>query len=161
MRSYGIATSAISERIYSDLQGAMRTGDAQRRDTLRMLRSALHNQEIELRRELSDEEVQDVVERQVKQRREAVEMFRQGGRVELADQEEAEIRILIDYLPAQLTAEELQEIVTAKVAELGLHGPRDMGKLMPELLTATAGRADRKLLSALAKEELQRQATVT
>ena len=155
--SVGMSTS-LSDQIYADMTDAMRSGDVVRRDALRMLRSAIRNKEIDLRRPATDDEIQAVVLYQIKQRREAVELYRQGGRSDLAAKEEAEIQAMEGYAPAQLSEDELRELVSRSAAELNVSGPRDMGRLMPVLMQAAAGRADGKTLSRLAGEELQRRA---
>lgn len=151
-------STPLADRIYADMTDAMRSGDAVRRDALRMLRSAIRNMEIDLRRAATDDEVQAVVLYQIKQRREAVELYRQGGRPDLAAREEAEIQAMEGYAPVQLGEDELRELVSRTAAELDANGPRDMGRLMPALMQATAGRADGRMLSRLASEELQRRA---
>lgn len=138
----------------------MRSGDATRRDALRMLRSAIRNKEIDLRRAATDDEVQAVVLSQIKQRREAVELYRKGGREDLAVKEETEIEAMIGYAPEQLSESDLRQLVADKAQELNVSGPRDMGRLMPVLMRATAGRADGGTLSRLASEELRRRAGV-
>lgn len=151
-------SAPLADRIYVDMTDAMRSGDAVRRDALRMLRSAIRNKEIDLRRAATNDEIQAVVLYQIKQRREAIELYRQGGRPDLASKEEAEILAIEGYAPAQLGEDELRQLVSRTAAELDLNGPRDMRRLMPALMQATAGRADGRTLSRLASEELQRRA---
>lgn len=150
---------AIAERLTNDLKSAMVAGDARRRDVIRFLRSAVKNAEIDRRRDLTDAEIEDVIRTQIKQRRDSVDMFRQGGRDELAVEEEAQIAILQTYLPEQLGEEELREIVREQADILQASGPRDMGRLMPALMSATGGRAEGRVLSQLAREELDRRSS--
>jgi uncharacterized protein len=127
-----------------------------RRDVLRMTQSAIYNAEKAKRRPLGEDEVLAVVGREVKTRRESVEAFRKGGREELAAKEEAEIAILGDYLPDQLSDDELQALVDEAVAATGASSVRDLGKVMGWLAPRTRGRADGKRTSALVSAALAR-----
>jgi uncharacterized protein YqeY len=137
----------LRERIQSDITAAMRSGDALRRDTLRMAESAIYNAEKRDRRSYSDDEVAGVLSREVKTRRESVEAFRKGGREDLASKEEAEIGILATFLPEQLTEAEIAGLVDEAIAATGAAGPRDMGKVMGWLAPRTKGRADGRAVS--------------
>ena len=128
----------------------MRSGDALRRDTLRMAESAIYNAEKRDRREYSDDEIAAVLAREVKTRRESVEAFRKGGREDLASKEEAEIGILAAFLPEQLSEPEIAALVSEAIAATGAAGPRDLGKVMGWLALRTRGRADGRLVSQLA-----------
>jgi uncharacterized protein YqeY len=125
----------------------MRSGEALRRDTLRMAESAIYNAEKRERRDYTDDEVAGVLAREVKTRRESVEAFRKGGREDLAAKEEAEIAILGAYLPEQLTEEEIAALIEEALAATGAAGPRDMGKVMGWLSPRTRGRADGRIVS--------------
>jgi uncharacterized protein YqeY len=135
----------------------MRAGDTRKRDVIRFLRSAVGNAEIERRRPLTDEEVTSVIRTQIKQRRDAIALFRKGGRDDLADEEEAQVAILQAYLPEQLGEDELRQIVARVADETGANSPRDMGKLMTALRGEPGGRAEGATLSALARDELARR----
>ena len=132
----------------------MRSGDALRRDTLRMAESALYNGEKRDKRTYSDDDVAGVLAREVKTRRESVEAFRKGGREELAAKEEAEIAILAAFLPEQLGEAEIAALVAEAIAATGATGQRDMGKVMGWLAPRTKGRADGRLVSQLAGKAL-------
>ncbi len=132
----------------------MRSGEALRRDTLRMAESAIYNAEKRDRRTYSDLEVAAVLAREVKTRRESVEAFRKGGREDLASKEEAEIDILAGFLPEQLSEAEITALVTEAVGATGAAGPRDMGKVMGWLAPKTKGRADGRLVSQIASRAL-------
>ena len=132
----------------------MRSGDALRRDTLRMAESAIYNAEKRDRREYSDDEVGAVLSREVKTRRESVDAFRKGGRDDLASKEEAEIGILAAYLPEQLSEAEIAALVEEAVAATEAAGPRDMGKVMGWLAPRTRGRADGRAVSTLVSQAL-------
>ena len=138
----------------SDITAAMRSGDALRRDTLRMAESAIYNAEKRDRRAYSDNEVAAVLAREVKTRRESVEAFRKGGREDLATKEEAEIAILAGFLPEQLSEAQISALVAQAVAATGAAGPRDMGKVMGWLSPKTKGRADGRLVSQAASRAL-------
>jgi uncharacterized protein YqeY len=145
---------SLRERIQSDITAAMRSGDALRRDTLRMAESAIYNAEKRDRRTYSDDEVAAVLAREVKTRRESVEAFRSGGREDLASKEEAEIGILGAFLPEQLSDAEIAGLVDEAIAATGAAGPRDMGKVMGWLSPRTRGRADGRAVSQLAGKAL-------
>jgi uncharacterized protein YqeY len=134
----------------------MRSGDALRRDTLRMVHNAIYNIEKARKVTLSEDEVLAVVTRETKTRRESVEAFRKGGREDLAAKEEAEIAILADYLPQALTEDELRALVDQGVAETGAANARDLGKVMTWLSPRIRGRADGKLASGLVAAALVR-----
>jgi len=147
---------SLRERIQSDITAAMRSGDALRRDTLRMAESSIYNAEKRDRREYSDDEVTAVLAREVKTRRESVEAFRKGGREDLASKEEAEIAILAGFLPEQLSEPEIAALVDEAIAATGAAGPRDLGKVMGWLAPRTKGRADGRLVSQVAGNALAR-----
>jgi uncharacterized protein YqeY len=131
----------------ADITAAMRSGDSLRRDTLRMAESAIYNAEKRDRRTYSDDEVAGVLAREVKTRRESVEAFRKGAREDLASKEEAEIAILVGYLPEQLSESEIEALVGEALAATGAAGPKDMGRVMGWLAPKTKGRADGRLVS--------------
>jgi len=134
----------------------MRSGDALRRDTLRMAESSIYNAEKRDRREYSDDEVTAVLAREVKTRRESGEAVRKGGREDLASKEEAEIAILAGFLPEQLSEPEIAALVDEAIAATGAAGPRDLGKVMGWLAPRTKGRADGRLVSQVAGNALAR-----
>jgi uncharacterized protein len=142
-----------------DMKTAMKQGDTERRDVIRYLRSALGNREIELHRELTDEDVLSVIRTQIKQSSDAAEIFRDANRTDLAEKEERQVEILREYLPEQLSEDELEILVRQTADETGARGPADMGKLMPRLLEVVGGRAEGREVSRLAREELQRRAS--
>jgi uncharacterized protein len=145
----------LSQRIESAMRDAMRARDERRTQTLRMAMAAAHNQRIARGRELTDEEVVDVLARQVKQRRESIDMYRAGGREDRAADEEAEAAILTEFLPQQLDEAELEALVRAAVAETGASGPGDLGRVMGRVSPQTKGRADGRLVSDIARRQLE------
>ncbi len=132
----------------------MRAGAVHRRDTLSTLRAALKNEEIEARGELDETRVQAIINREAKKRREAMTEYGKANRADLAAKEEAELHILTEFLPAQLSEPELRELVRATVAQVGASSPKDMGQVMKALQPQIAGKADGKLASNLVKEAL-------
>ena len=146
----------LTERIDSDLKGAMRAKDSARLSTLRMLKAALTNATIEksgAEGQLSDAEAAQVVRKQAKQRQDSIESFEKGGRPELAAKEKEELSILQAYLPQGMSADELAEVVRDTIAEVGATSKAQMGTVMKALQEKIAGRADGKTLS----QEVQRQ----
>jgi uncharacterized protein YqeY len=137
----------------------MRSGDALRRDTLRMAESAIYNAEKRDRREYSDDEVAGVLAREVKTRRESIDAFRKGGREDLAAKEEAEIGVLGAFLPEQLGEAEIAALVAEALAATGAEGPRDMGKVMGWLSPRTKGRADGRAVSQVVNQSLAKLAS--
>lgn len=137
---------------------AMRKGDVERRDVIRYLRSALGNREIELRQELTDDDVLAVIRTQIKQSSDAAEIFRDAGRDDLASKEESQVAILREYLPAQMPEDELTAIVRRQIDDMDLSGPGDMGKLMPRLMDVVGDRAEGRTISKIARQELGNRA---
>lgn len=149
----------LREKISSDLKEAMKSGDTQKRDTLRLLDSAIKNSEIEKKKReegLGDEEVLEVVMRAVKQRQDSVEQFEKGGRPELAEQEKKEIEILSIYLPEQLSKESVQEVVREIIAQAGAVSAADFGKIMGQAMAKLKGQADGNVVKEVVKEELEK-----
>jgi uncharacterized protein YqeY len=145
---------SLQTDIETAMRAAMKAGDAKRVSTLRMAMAAAHNRQIELGHALTDAETIEVLDRQVKQRRESIELFRAGGRPELAESEEAELAILREYLPEPMGADELERLAREAVANTGAAGPADMGKVMGVLVPQTKGRADGKDVSDLVRRLL-------
>lgn len=147
---------SLRERLHDDTTAAMRSGDALRRDVLRMAQNAIYNIEKAKKVTLTEDELLGVLAKEVKTRRESVEAFRNGGREDLATKEEAEIAILQDYLPQALTEDEIRVLVDEAVAATGASSARDMGKVMGHLSPKIRGRADGKLVSGLVAQALAR-----
>jgi uncharacterized protein YqeY len=144
----------LRDQIQQDVTAAMRSGDALRRDVLRMAQNAIYAVEKRDRRQLSDDDVTTVLAREVKTRRESVEAFRNGGREDLASKEEAEIAILGEYLPKALGDEEIEALVREAIAATGASSARDLGKVMGWLSPKTRGRADGRRVSELVAQAL-------
>jgi uncharacterized protein YqeY len=145
---------SLQERLEAAMRDAMRARDEQRTQTLRMAMAAAHNLKIERRRDLTDDEVVDVLTRQVKQRRESIEMYRAGGRDDRAAAEEAEAAILAEFLPEQLDETQIEALARDAIAETGAASPADLGRVMGRLSPQTRGRADGRLVSEVVRRLL-------
>ena len=137
----------LQERLEAAMRDAMRARDGQRTQTLRMAMAAAQNQRIARRRDLTDEEVVEVLTRQIKQRRESIAMYRDGGREERAAAEEAEAAILAEFLPEQLDEASVERMARDAIAETGASSPADLGRVMGRLAPQTKGRADGRMVS--------------
>lgn len=145
----------VKSRMEADLKVAMKSGDVLLRDTLRFVLAGLKNAEIDKRGPLTSDEVQALLLKQGKRMQESIDQFAAGGREDLADHERAQMAIVKRYLPAELTEDELTELVRAAIAETGATGPKDLGMVMKALTASAQGRADGKRLSAAARAALQ------
>jgi len=148
------APTTLSGRIESAMRDAMRARDAQRTQTLRMAMAAAHNVKIARGRDLTDEDVVEVLTKQVKQRRESIAMYRDGGREERAAAEEAEAAILAEFLPEQLSEAEVEALAREAIAATGASGHGDLGRVMGALSPATKGRADGRMVSEVVRRLL-------
>lgn len=146
----------LKEKIQEDLTGAMKARDEERSGTLRMVLAAIKNEEVagKVARQLTDAEIITVLSREAKKRREAAEGFEAGGRLDRAEDEKNEGKIIAEYLPAQLSEDEIKEMIKEAIAQTGAAGPAGMGQVMKVLSPKTAGRADGALVSALVKAAL-------
>ena len=144
----------LIKEIEGDLTDAMRAGETERRDALRLILNALRSAEKELQRPLKEDEELQVLQRERKRRVEAAEAFRAGGREEQAAKEEHELEILEEFMPEQLSDDELEEIVDDVIAEVGATGVRDFGRVMADVMPQVAGRADGAVVSQLVREKL-------
>jgi hypothetical protein len=144
----------LKERLMADLHLAMRAKDTMRRDVIRMARAAITNAEIDMQHQASDDEVIQVLTREVKRRQESIVLFKQGRREDLVQQEEAELAILQAYLPEQLAEQDVREAVRQIAAEMGATTPAQMGALMRQAMERLKGRADGRLVNQIAREIL-------
>ncbi len=140
----------------ADLKEAMRNKDKMRRSTIRMIRSAINYVEIDLQREATNEEIIEVISREVKQRKEAIELFREGNRDDLVKERKAEIEILEEYLPEQLSEEEIVTTLQEIIEDLDAQGPQQLGPVMGRAMQELKGRADGALVNRLARELLSK-----
>ena len=140
------ASLNLQQRLESAMRDSMRARDELRTQTLRMAMAAAHNQRIARGRELTDEEVVEVIGRQVKQRRESIAMYRDAGHDDRAAGEEAEAAILAEFLPEQLGEAEIEALAREAISEIGASAPGDMGRVMGQLSPRTKGRADGRIV---------------
>ena len=147
---------SLKDRITEDMKAAMRAKDADRLSTIRMLLAACKQREVDERIVLDDAAIVSIVDKLIKQRKDSVAAYEQGGRPDLAQKEGAEIAVLESYLPQRMSAEEITAAVGALVAELGASGPGDMGKVMAAAKARLAGSAEMALVSAAVKQALAR-----
>lgn len=147
--------ATLKERIDADLKDAMRSKNELTLSVLRMLKSAVKYKEVEPGASaLDDAGIQSVITGLIKQRRDSIDQFKAGGRPELAEKEEAEIGVLQNYLPKQLSADELTAAVQAAIAEVGAKGPKDMGAVMKNLSPKLQGKAEGRAISEAVKAQL-------
>ena len=145
----------LREKIISDMTASMKAQDAPRTSTLRMVKAAMQNRQIEKGGELDDEEMGKLLRSLLKQRRDSVEQYEKGGRQDLADKEKAEIEVIEAYLPQAASREEIEAAVAAAVTETGANSMKDMGKVMKTVQAALAGKnADGRMLSEIVKAKL-------
>jgi len=144
----------LKERITEDMKAAMRASDKERLSTIRMVQAAIKQREVDERITLDDAQVIAVLEKMVKQRRESIAQFEQGGRPDLAEKEQAEIALLKTYLPAPLSEAELDALVRDAISSTGAASIKDMGKVMGVVKAQAAGRADMGAVSARIKAAL-------
>lgn len=146
---------SLNERLNEDMKQAMKSQDKFRLSVIRMVRSAIKNVEIDRKQTLDDNEVLDILQRELKQRKDSLQEFEKAGRSDLVESVSAEIAILQDYLPQQLSEEEIKVIVQQTIQETGASSKADMGKLMAALMPKVKGRADGKLVNQLVQQALQ------
>ncbi len=144
----------LQERLAEDQKDAMRRQDALRRDTVRLIRSAIRYEEIEQQKTLDDAGVINVLAKMVRQHQESIIAFQGGNRPELVKKEEAELAIIRAYMPQQLSREELAELARKAIAEVGAKGPQDMSKVMGKLMPQVRGKADGNAVSQVVRDLL-------
>jgi uncharacterized protein YqeY len=142
------------KKIEAGMVVAAKGKDKLRLSALRLIKSALHNKEIDARRELKEEEVLQVLSSMVKQRKDSIEQFTNGGRMDLAEKEEKELRVIQEFMPEQMSEEDIEAAIVKAIDEVGAASPRDMGKVMKALMPIVTGKADGKLVSQKVKEKL-------
>jgi hypothetical protein len=145
---------SLEERLVEEMKVAMKSNEKLRLSTIRMIRSAVKNKEIEFRKPLNDEEVQKVIQGMVRKGEESLEQFKLGGRMDLVEKEGKEIEILKSFLPQSLTHEEILRIIDQTIEETQSTTLKDLGKVMKFVMPKLQGKADGKLVNQLAKERL-------
>jgi len=145
----------LEEKILNDYKEAMKSRDTLKSSALSFLRAAMMNVAVEKKKKLlEDEDVITVIKKQIKQRQDSIEQFKKGNRLELAEKEAKELEILQGYLPKQLSSDEVRKAVEEAVIAVGASGPKDMGKVMKEVMAKVGRASDAKLVSELVKEKL-------
>ena len=142
------------DQLMSALKVAMKNKDTERRNTIRLLQSAIKQVEVDERRDLSDEDIVDILQKEAKKRRESIDELTAAGREEQAQAEQDELDLIIEFLPEQLSLEEIEVLVRDAIAKTGASTPKEMGKVMGILAPQTKGRADGKLVSTVVRELL-------
>lgn len=145
---------ALADQIDQDLTAALKAGQNERLSVLRLIKTALKYQQIQSGQELSDADVMKVLQREAKQRRDSIKQYTDGGREDLAQDEQRELAIIEQYLPQQMSQDELAKIVDRAVTETGASGPAQMGVVIGTVMKEVAGRADGAAVSALVKQRL-------
>ena len=144
----------LEERLVEEMKHAMKSNDKLRLSTIRMIRSAVKNKEIEQRSQLTDESMTKVIQGLVKKGEESVEQFRAGGRMDLVEKEEKEIEILKSFLPEPISREEILKAIDQSIEETQASSLKDLGKVMKSVIPKLGGKADGKLINQLVKERL-------
>jgi hypothetical protein len=144
----------LKERITEDMKNAMRAGEKERLGTIRLALAGIKQREVDERITLDDGQVLAVLEKMIKQRKEAITQFQAGGRADLVAKESAEVSILEGYLPARLSDAELEALIAGAIAATGATSPKDMGKVIAAVKSQAQGRADMGVVSARVKEKL-------
>ena len=145
---------SLSEQIQKDMYAAMKNGEKDKTVTLRSALSKLKDKRIDKQDDLSEQEELQVIKTMVKQRYESIEMYEKGGRKDLVAKEKTELELLETFLPQMMSAEELGTLINAVIAETGATSMSDIGKIMPEVMKRSAGRADGKLAQSLVRDKL-------
>jgi uncharacterized protein YqeY len=145
---------SLRERLDAELKSAMKSKDSLKLSVIRMIRSSVKNREIELHHELDDREITEILSTLGKQRRESIRLFKEADRQDLVVKEEKELGVLLEFLPQQLSREEIEALVGQVIIDCGAQGSKDMGKVMKLLAPVIAGRADGKIVSEVVREKL-------
>jgi len=144
----------LEERLMDEMKQAMKSNDKSRLSTIRMIRTAVKNKEIELRKRLEDEDIFKVIQGMVRKNEESIEQFKAGGRMDLVEKEQKEIETLKSFLPQPLSQEEILKIIDECIAETQASSLKDLGKVMKSVMPKLGGKADGKLINQLVKERL-------
>jgi len=145
---------SLEEKLLEEMKLAMKSNDKLRLSTIRMIRSALKNKEIELRKKLEEEDVVKVIQAMTRKGEESIEQFQTGGRMDLVQKEKKEIEILKSFLPQPLSQEEIFKIIDQSIQETQASSQKDIGKVMKSVMPKIGGKADGKLINQLVKERL-------
>ena len=146
---------SLKQKLQEDLKSSMKNKDTNKKSVITLIRASIKQYEVDNRVELQDDEIVDLIAKQLKQTRDSREEFAKAGRDDLVSKAEAEIEVLKEYLPQQLSEEELNEIVISTISEVGATSMKDMKKIMTSIMPKVKGRADGKLINELVKKNLQ------
>jgi gatB/yqey domain protein len=155
MMQKGSYLMTLMEQLTADMKEAMKQGEKERLSVIRLVRGAVRQAEIDGKKTLTDDEVLGVIGKEVKMRRDSIEEFERGGRADLVEKTQAEIAVLMPYLPEQLSADEIKKIVEEVISSVGAASSKDMGKVMGALMPRVKGRADGKLVNETVRALLQ------
>lgn len=142
---------SLKEQLDNTMKNAMKARDDLRLSAVRMVKAAVRNREIDQKKDLDDKEIIDVISTLVKQRRESIRLYTEGNRLELVEKEEKELAVLLEFLPKQLSVEEIEDIVKKAIKDTNASSPKDIGIVMKNVTPQTAGKADGKLVSEVVK----------
>lgn len=145
----------LKQKIDQDMRTALKSGDKLKLNITRLLKSEIRYREIDKGKELSEEEVTEVLSSSVKRHRDSIEQFRKGGREDLVKKEEEELNLILGYMPAQLSQGEIEKLIEESIAEVGAEGEKDIGKVMKTLMPKVKGRADGKTVNLLVASKLK------
>ncbi len=144
----------LLKKLQEEMKTAMKSGDKERLSVIRMLISEIKKVQIDKKKELSDDEIIQVLQRYAKQRKESIKQYREAGREDLAQKEEAELKVVQEFLPKPLSEEEIEKIVDQVIAETGASSMKDMGRVMKSVMEKIKGRADGSVVSSIVKKKL-------
>jgi hypothetical protein len=146
---------SLKEKLMEDLKNSMKNKDTVRKNVVTMVRASIKQREVDERIELSDEDIIDIISKQVKEKRDVIEDFKKGGREDLVALTNKEIEILLEYLPKQLSEEDVEKIVRETITEIGAKSIKDMGMVMKSVLPKIKGKSDGSLVNKIAKKYLK------
>ena len=144
----------LFQKLQEEMKSSLKSGDKERLSVIRMLISEIKKAQIDAKRELTDEEIIKILQKYAKQRKESIKQYREAGREDLAQKEEAELKVVSEFLPEALSEEEIEKIVEETIREVGASSMKDMGKVMKSVMEKVKGRADGSIVSKIVKEKL-------
>jgi uncharacterized protein YqeY len=147
--------ASLKEKLKEDLKQALRNGDTVKRNTIRLMLSAINNAEIAKQANLTDADIFGVIAKEIRQRQESIEAFKLGNRSDLVTSESAEMVVLQSYMPAQMSHDEIVNVAKRIITEVGAHGPNDKGKVMPKIIAELKGKADGREINTVVTELLK------
>ncbi|HOK62601.1 MAG TPA: GatB/YqeY domain-containing protein [Soehngenia sp.] len=146
---------SLKDKLMDDMKNSMKNKDTIRKNTITMIRAAIKQKEVDERKDLNDEEILDIISKQLKEKKMVIEDFKKGNREDLVELTEAEMKILLEYLPEQLSYEEVKSIVKDTIDNMGEVTPKDIGRIMKEVMPKVKGKADGSLVNKAVKELLE------